>query len=389
MAVKNAKSAIDKILADSKKKYDVTAGPMNAIAQDTEAISTGSMAIDYITGVGGLPLGRSVELFGPPASSKTTTALMTAANYQKKIIKEGLDERILYLDYEQAMDPNYAKNLGLDVDHPSFLFAQPNLFEDGANFALELIETGLVKIVIFDSVAAMTPKALYEAEIGKVQVAPQARLMAVLMQRLNPLLADTNSLAIFINHLKEKVGIGGPAGPVKTTPGGVSLKFYASMRIEYAQIGQIKGDVKDPLTGLKVKQTVASNVKVKIVKNKVAPPFKEAVVRVRFGKGFDDMWTTKNVLMANKKISGSAGYFYFDKSPELVHPEMELSKEGKPYIHGEAELMKFADADPEWRAKAVTMARDLVGSVVTESPEVVEEDDEGIPSLVDEDLLAD
>ena len=240
MAVKNVKSAIDKILAESKKKYDVTAGPMNAIAQETEAISTGSMAIDYITGVGGLPLGRSVELFGPPASSKTTTALMTAANYQKKIIREGLDDRILYLDYEQAMDPVYAKNLGLDVDHPSFLFAQPNLFEDGANFALELIETGLVKIVIFDSVAAMTPRALYEAEIGKVQVAPQARLMAVLMQRLNPLLADTNSLAIFINHLKEKVGMSGPAGPVKTTPGGVSLKFYASMRIEYAQIGQIK-----------------------------------------------------------------------------------------------------------------------------------------------------
>jgi recombination protein RecA len=380
-----AKTDIAAILSASKKKYDIDAGPMNRIAEDTKVISTGSLAIDFITGVGGLPLGRSVELFGPPASSKTTTALMVAANHQKEIIAKGLDEYILYLDYEQAMDPKYAKNLGLDTDHDSFIFAQPNLFEEGANFALDLIQSGKVRVVIFDSVAAMTPLALMDADVGKVQVAPQARLMSVLLQKLNPLLADTGTLAIFINHLKEKVGIGGPAGPVKTTPGGTALKFYASMRIEYAQISQIKGEVKDPLTGLKKPETVASNVKVKIVKNKVAPPFKEAVVRVRFGRGFDDMFTVKNVLAANKKIYGSAGYFYFDKAPELIHVDMDESKEGKPYIHGEASFMAFADTHPEWRKLAVDLCRELIATSASEQTVVVseeEEDGSSLPSLV-------
>lgn len=379
-----AKSDISSILAASKKKYDIDAGPMNRVAEPTRAISTGSLAIDYITGVGGLPIGRSVELFGPPASSKTTTALMTAANHQKDIVANNLDEYILYLDYEQAMDPVYANNLGLDTDHDSFIFAQPNLFEEGANFALDLIQTGKIRVVIFDSVAAMTPSALMESEVGKVQVAPQARLMSVLMQKLNPLLMDTGTLAIFINHLKEKVGIGGPAGPVKTTPGGVSLKFYASMRLEYAPISQVKGEVKDPLTGLKKQETVASNVKVKVVKNKVSPPYKEAVVRVRFGRGFDDMFTVKNVLTANKKIYGTSGYFYFDKSPELVHEDMEISKEGKPYIHGEPKLMEFADTHPEWRKLVVDVTRDLVASTVVEVKSVGDESD--LPDLVDEDL---
>ena len=380
-----AKSDISAILANSRKKYDIDAGPMGRVAEGTKSISTGSLAIDFITGVGGLPLGRSVELFGPPASSKTTTALMTAANHQKEIISQGLDEYILYLDYEQAMDPEYALGLGLDTDHESFIFAQPNLFEDGANFALELIQTGKIRVVIFDSVAAMTPAALKEAEVGKVQVAPQARLMSVLMQKLNPILMNTGTLAIFINHLKEKVGMGGPAGPVKTTPGGLSLKYYASMRIEYAPISQIKGEIKDPLTGLKRPETVASNVKVKVVKNKVAPPYKEAVVRVRFGKGFDDMFTVKNVLSANKKIYGTSGYFYFDKAPELIHADMALSKEDKPYIHGEASLMEFADSHPEWRKQAVDLARELIAeSAKNSKPNISDEDDEdaGIPSLI-------
>lgn len=384
-----AKTDINAILKDAKKKYDIKAGPMNEIAEDTHSVSTGSIAIDFITGVGGLPLGRSVELFGPPASSKTTTALMTAANHQKEIIEKNLDEYILYLDYEQAMDPVYAGQLGLDTNHQSFIFAQPNLFEEGANFALDLIETGKIRVVIFDSVAAMTPAALMEAEVGKVQVAPQARLMSVLMQKLNPLLMEKQTLAIFINHLKEKVGMAGPAGPAKTTPGGTALKFYASMRIEYTPISQIKGEVKDPLTGLKKSETVASNVRVRIVKNKVAPPYKEAVVRVRFGRGFDDMWTAKNVLAANKKIYGSAGYFYFDKSPELVHADMEISKDGAPYIHGEAALMAFADSRPEWRAKVVQMCRELVAKAVPQAASVVDEEGSGLPSLVDEGSLDD
>ena len=378
-----AKADISAILKESKKKYDIDAGPMNRVAEATTAISTGSLAIDFITGVGGLPLGRSVELFGPPASSKTTTALMTAANHQKDIIAKSLDEYILYLDYEQAMDPVYAKNLGLDTDHESFIFSQPNLFEDGANFALDLIQTGKIRVVIFDSVAAMTPAALMESEVGKVQVAPQARLMSVLMQKLNPILMDTGTLAIFINHLKEKVGMAGPAGPVKTTPGGVSLKFYASMRLEYAPISQVKGEIKDPLTGNKTTQTVASNVRVKVVKNKVAPPYKEAVVRVRFGKGFDDMFTVKNVLAANKKIYGSAGYFYFDKTPELIHEDMEYSKEDKPYIHGESALMEFADSHPEWRKLAVDMSRSLIEAAASKTDiKNEDEEDSGIQSLI-------
>jgi recombination protein RecA len=157
------------------------------------------------------------------------------------------------------------------------------------------------------------------------------------------------------------------------------------MRLEYAQISQIKGEVKDPLTGLKKPETVASNVKVKVVKNKVAPPFKEAVVRVRFGKGFDDMFTVKNVLAANKKITTGA-YLYFDKAPELIHEDMEVSKDGKPYLHGESAFMEFADTHPEWRQSALSVARELITASAAKQTVVVSDDDDeegsSLPSLI-------
>lgn len=401
-----AKDPLQEILDKAKKKYNLSVGRLSEIADDVIFVSTGNIAIDNIIG-GGFPLGRSVELAGPPSSGKTTTALQAAAFVQKKIIAGGdaklgikADDVILYLDYEQTIDQDYAKALGLDIDHPSFLLTQPDTLEDGANFVLEVIKTGRVRVVIWDSVASMIPSANAQNEIGKSMAFTQARLMSDLGQKLNPILKQHNTLNIFVNHLKNVLDMSGrrPAhlGPAKDTPGGASLKFYASVRLEYKQLQQIKEKMIDPLSGEEVETPGATNVEVKVTKNKVAPPFRKAIVRVRFGRGFDNLWTAMQILLAGKEVMYGAGYYYFHKVADLgMAPEWmarQTTGIGRPFIRGDKALFAAADEHPEWRELLIAHAEKFVAEnrlVMKDVTPQEEEEAEAVSKELDELLPAD
>lgn len=355
---------VDDLLVEFEKKSALKVGSLADVVTKTTGLSTGNLAIDWMTGVGGLPQGRITELYGLPSSGKTTTALQAAVNLQRQIIEAGTDDRILYLDFEKALDGDYAEALGLDLDHPSLLLAQPHWLEQGAEAALALIDTGKIRMSIWDSVAAMAPKRLVDGGFDQATSAMhRAKLMSGLMQTLASLLHQRNCAGVFINHLMESVEMTGRPGlpPKTTTPGGRALKFYSSIRMEYKQGKNITSKLEDMLTGDETNQAVATQVYVKCVKNKVGPPFRTAELRSRFGMGFDNAWSAIQVLVAKRQIvAGSAGYFYFDaKNTSLAHPDMNVSGTGRPNVQGEANLLDFADEHPEWR-------NDLIAAAVAE-----------------------
>ncbi len=370
-----AQSEVEKIIAGALKKYDMRIGTMAETVSDEKWISTGNMMLDWAVGQG-FPLGRLVELYGPPSCGKTTTAIQSAANLQR-IIRSGgdaalgiaEDDIILYLDYENAMDKDYCIALGLDVEHESFQIAQPDTLEDGANVAIELIKTGKVRMLILDSIAMMVPSAKSEAEIGKSLPAVHAKLITDLGNNLNPLLKKHNVSAIALNHEKELMDMGGRPGmaPKRSTTGGKGLKYVAAIRVRFAQIGNQREEVTDPITNEKKSTITSTDVSVKVEKNKVANPFREVKVRVRFGRGFDNYWSALQVLLAQKKIMYNAGRYYFHKVEDLeLAPEwMSREKTGteRPYVHGAKALLEFADQYPEWREAQVLLAEELVRSL--------------------------
>ncbi len=361
---KDEAPSIASVLKKVQKDYDLRVGSLSDVAKPVDVISSGNLAIDDIVGVSGLPLGRSIEMSGNPSSGKTTCALQTAANLQKSIIASGKEEYILYSDYENSLDVDYANTLGLDLNHPSFLLCQPDTLEQGTNVALELIRTGKIRLGVWDSVAAMTPEDILTSEVGKVTIALQARLLNSFLQKLNPLIAETNCCALFINHIKEVIPVGGfkaPGPPQTTTPGGKALKYYASVRLEFQQVKNTVSVVEDPLTNAEVKRVESTTVRVRVTKNKVGAPFREALVRVRFGKGFDNFWTAMQILVGRKLVPLATGFYYFDKIPALVIDDMDTSSTGRPYVRGEEVLLTFADNHPEWREKVIDYARTLVG----------------------------
>ncbi|HHT7804119.1 TPA: recombinase RecA [Streptococcus suis] len=237
--------------------------------QKVQVMSSGSLSIDIALGAGGYPKGRIVEIYGPESSGKTTVALHAVAQCQKE---GGI---AAFIDAEHALDPAYAAALGVNIDE--LLLSQPDSGEQGLEIAGKLIDSGAVDLVVVDSVAALVPRAEIDGDIGDSHVGLQARMMSQAMRKLGASINKTKTIAIFINQLREKVGV--MFGNPETTPGGRALKFYASVRLDVRGNTQIKG------TGDQKDQNVGKETKVKVVKNKVAPPFKEVVVEIMYGEG--------------------------------------------------------------------------------------------------------
>ncbi len=350
-----AKSAIAAALAEVEKKHQLNVGTASQVIEPQQWLTTGNLGIDYVAG-GGIPLGRTVELYGPPSSGKTTTGLQAAAALQKHILATNSDDHIVYLDHEHALDRDYCGNLGLDTDHESFLLAQPYSLEQGAESALKLLHTGAVRLIIFDSVASMAPIARLDGEFDQRTAAMnKARLMSGFMLQITPLLHKTKAAGVFINHLMEAVEMTGRPGmpPKATTPGGKALKFYASLRLEYRQIGNTKTKTVDPLSGTAINQANSTLVKVKCVKNKVAEPFREAEVRVSYGRGFDNVWSALQVLLYRGEIKKSGAWYRF--LGDTAHPDIPAGG-----LQGETAVLDFALTRPDWATRLVGAAADLV-----------------------------
>jgi len=399
---------LDALMASAEKKYGLNVGAMDDISSDTKFFSSGNIAIDYAIG-GGIPMGRSIELSGPPSSGKTTLTLQSGIVMQKIIMGGGSkelgiskDDVIIYFDYEQAMDRKYAQALGLDTKHPSFRFTQPDTLESGADFCLAALRTGRVRLAIFDSVAAMNPSAVAEADsVGKSLPAVQAKLMKPFGVTLNSVLREHNATVMFINHEMEKMEMGGARRPgmpaPTTTPGGSALKYFASVRVRFSQIRQNKGEIIDPVTNEKMEVPTSTDVRVKVMKNKVAPPFREATVRVRFGEGFDPFWTAIQILLAAKKVKYQSPKWYFhDVEADGGAPDWMPREPGghqRAYLLGEKRVFKAGDQHPEWRQLLIELASkvaaenadalDAVARVVEEEDDEDDETSEDLDALVE------
>ncbi|HXY45359.1 MAG TPA: recombinase RecA [Acidimicrobiales bacterium] len=311
------------------------------------AISTGAMALDLALGIGGLPRGRIVEIFGPESSGKSTLALHVVAEAQRN---GGI---CAYIDAEHAMDPVYAKALGVDIDE--LLISQPDTGEQGLEITDMLIRSGAIDVVVIDSVAALTPRAEIEGEMGDSHVGLQARLMSQALRKLTGTLSKSNTIAIFINQLREKIGIS--YGSPEVTTGGRALKFYSSIRLEIRRVESIKDGAE--MTG--------NRTRVKVVKNKCAPPFRSAEFDIMYGKGISREGSILDVSVDFGIVKKSGAWYTY---------------EGEQLGQGRENAKQFLRSTPEMMVELDQRVREMVG-VQGESPII--SDDEELDGELDED----
>jgi recombination protein RecA len=313
-------------------------------ALNVEAVPTGSIALDYALGVGGVPKGRIIEIFGPESSGKTTVALHIVAEVQKR------GGTALFIDVEHALDPVYAAALGVDID--SLLISQPDTGEQALEICDEMVRSGAVDIVVIDSVAAMVTKAEIEGNMGDSFVGTQARLMSQSLKKLTSVISKNNCVAIFTNQLREKIGV--MFGNPETTPGGRALKFYASVRLDVRRIEAIKQGG----------EFIGNRTRVKVVKNKVAPPFKEAEFDILYGKGISRDGEMIDLAVKFGIVQKSGAWFSYnelrlgqgrDNARDYIRSNPELSDEieakireamAKPREEAPAKGAKAAPAAP-------------------------------------------
>jgi recombination protein RecA len=301
------------------------------VASDIQAVSTGSLGLDIALGIGGLPRGRIVEIYGPESSGKTTLTLSVIAQMQK------LGGVAAFIDAEHALDPQYAQKLGVNVSE--LLISQPDTGEQALEIADMLVRSGSVDIVVVDSVAALTPKAEIEGEMGDSHMGLQARLMSQALRKLTANIKRTNTLVIFINQIRMKIGV--MFGNPETTTGGNALKFYASVRLDIRRTGAIKkGD-----------EVIGSETRVKVVKNKVAPPFKQAEFDILYGEGISREGEIIE-MGSNLKLVEKAGAWYSYKGEKIGQGK----DNAREYLKEHPEVANEIDAKIRDNSKVITAA---------------------------------
>lgn len=316
----------------------------DGVVADIDVISTGSLSVDFALGVGGIPCGRITEIYGPEASGKTTLALHIIAEAQKK------GGYAAFIDAEHAFDAKYAKSLGIKIDE--LLVSQPDSGEQALEIAETLIRSAALDVVVVDSVAALVPRAELEGEMGDSHMGLQARLMSQALRKLTGIVNKTRTAVVFINQVRDKIGV--MFGSPETTTGGRALKFYASVRIDIRRIGALK----------KGEEVIGNRTKVKIVKNKVAPPFKQVEFDILYGKGISRMGEILDLAVSMDIIQKRGSWFRYA---------------GEPIGQGAESAMQFLREDPEL-CKTV---EDQVRQNMAGAPIVIGDSDEETPSTDD------
>ena len=339
------KKALEAALGHIEKQYGkgsvMKLGESSANMQ-VETVPTGSLSLDIALGVGGVPKGRIIEIYGPESSGKTTVALHMVAEVQKRGGIAG------FIDAEHALDPVYAKNIGVDIDN--LYISQPDNGEQALEITETMVRSGAVDIIIVDSVAALVPKAEIDGDMGDSHVGLQARLMSQALRKLTPVISKSNCVVIFINQLREKVGV--MFGNPETTTGGRALKFYSSVRMDVRRIETLKQSG----------EMVGNRTRVKIVKNKIAPPFKEAEFDIMFGKGISKEGDILDLAVKCDLVSKSGAWFayngdkigqgrenaktYLSEHPEIME-ELEQNIRAHYHIGAEGDMEETEEAAAE------------------------------------------